>query len=104
MSLDQALEGILGASLITQATGERILQGAAQARGVATSEANEDTTRDWKLDSKKFGERAVKLMLVLTAQLAMSSSLRVDFLAGRCVSSGSPFLKRASCGRSVTSR
>ena len=55
MSLDQALEGSLGASLIAQATGERILEGAARARGVTASEANEDITRDWKLDSKKFG-------------------------------------------------
>ena len=43
---------------------------------MTASEANEDIARDWKLDSKKLGERAVKMMLVLTAHLAMSSSLR----------------------------
>ena len=83
--LDQALEGSMGACLIALATGERILQGAAQARGATPSEVSEDITRDLKLDSKKFGDRAKKVMLVLTAQLAMSNSLRVNICESVCL-------------------
>ena len=68
-----------------QDEGKDVLRTAAKARGATHSEANEDITRDWKLDSKRFDDKAVKTMLALTSQLAMSNSLWTKVCEAVCL-------------------